>query len=69
MPTLLETVGESILAPGGLTVDDLVPLIGELAVGDIDFADLFFERAEAETFCLKTVRLRTQVIIATLGLV
>ena len=53
MPTLLETVGESILAPGGLTVDDLVPLIGELAVGDIDFADLFFERAEAETFSLE----------------
>ena len=53
MPKLLQTVGESILAPGGLTVDDLVPLIGELAVGDIDFADLFFERAEAETFSLE----------------
>ena len=53
MLTLLKTVSESILAQGGLTVDDLEPLVGDLAVGDIDFADLFFERAEAETFSLE----------------
>ena len=50
MPTLLQTVSESILAPGGLSIDDLEPLVGELSVGDVDFADLFFERAEAETY-------------------
>ena len=50
MPTLLQTVSESILAPGGLSIDDLEPLVGELSVGDVDFADLFFERAEAETW-------------------
>ena len=41
MSTLLKTVGESILAPGGLSIDDLEPLVGELSVGDVDFADLF----------------------------
>jgi hypothetical protein len=41
MPTLLQTVSESILAPGGLSIDDLEPLVGELSVGDVDFADLF----------------------------
>ena len=49
MPTLLQTVSESILAPGGLSIDDLEPLVGELSVGDVDFADLFFERAEANS--------------------
>ena len=53
MSTLLQTVGESILAQGGLTVDDLEPLVGELSVGDVDFGDLFFERTEAETFSLE----------------
>ena len=53
MPTLLQTVSESILAPGGLSIDDLEPLVGELSVGDVDFADLFFERAEAETYSLE----------------
>ena len=53
MSTLLKTVGESILAPGGLSIDDLEPLVGELSVGDVDFADLFFERAEAETYSLE----------------
>jgi len=53
MPTLLQQVSESILAPGGLALDDLEPLVGELSVGDVDFADLFFERAEAETYSLE----------------
>ena len=53
MPTLLQTVSESILGPGGLVLDDLEPLVSELSVGDIDFADLFFERAEAETYSLE----------------
>ncbi len=53
MSTLLKTVGESILTQGGLTVDDLEPLVGELSVGDVDFGDLFFERTEAETFSLE----------------
>ena len=53
MSTLLKIVGESILAPGGLSIDDLEPLVGELSVGDVDFADLFFERAEAETYSLE----------------
>ncbi len=53
MPTLLQQVSESILAPGGLVLDDLESLVGELSVGDVDFADLFFERAEAETYSLE----------------
>ena len=53
MSKLLQTVNESILDPNGLSLDDLEPLVGELAVGDVDFADLFFERAEAESFTLE----------------
>ena len=53
MTTLLQTVSESILGPGGLVLDDLEPLVSELSVGDVDFADLFFERAEAETYSLE----------------
>ena len=53
MSTLLQTVGESILTQGGLTIDDLEPLVGKLSVGDVDFGDLFFERTEAETFSLE----------------
>lgn len=53
MSKLLQTVNESILSPNGLSLDDLEPLVGELAVGDVDFADLFFERAEAESFTLE----------------
>ena len=53
MPTLLQTVSESILGPGGLILDDLEPLVSELSVGEVDFADLFFEKAEAETFSLE----------------
>ena len=53
MSKLLQTVSESILGPSGLSLDDLEPLVGELAIGDVDFADLFFERAEAESFTLE----------------
>lgn len=53
MPTLLQTVSESILGPGGLILDDLEPLVSELSVGEVDFADLFFEKAEAETYSLE----------------
>ena len=53
MSKLLQTVSESILEPGGLSLDDLEPLVGELIVGEVDFADLFFERAEAESFTLE----------------
>ena len=53
MPTPIQTVSESLLAPGGLTLDDLPPLVHELAMGDVDFADLFFERAEGESFTLE----------------
>jgi TldD protein len=53
MPTPIQTVSESLLAPGGLTVDDLPSLVHELAMGDVDFADLFFERAEGESFTLE----------------
>ena len=53
MPTILQTVSDSILSPGGLVLDDLEPLVNELVVGDVDFADLFFERAEAETYSLE----------------
>ena len=53
MSKLLQTINESILGPNSLSLDDLEPLVGELAVGDVDFADLFFERAEAESFTLE----------------
>ena len=53
MPALLQTVSESILGPRGLILDDLEPLVSELFVGEVDFADLFFERAEAETYSLE----------------
>ena len=53
MPKLLQTVSESILGLGDLAIGDLDSLVGELSVGDIDFADLFFERAEAETYSLE----------------
>ena len=53
MPTLLQTVSESILGSGGLILDDLEPLVSELSVGEVDFADLFFEKAEAETYSLE----------------
>ena len=43
MPTLLQTVSESILEMSGLILDDLEPLVSELSVGEVDFADLFFE--------------------------
>ena len=47
MPTPLQTLSDTILAPGGLALDDLHGLVSELSVGEVDFADLFFERAEA----------------------
>lgn len=53
MPTLPQIVSKSILGPGGLVLDDLEPLVSELSVGEVDFADLFFERAEAETYSLE----------------
>ena len=53
MPALLQTVSESILGPRGLILDDLELLVSELSVGEVDFADLFFERAEAETYSLE----------------
>ena len=53
MPKLLQTVSESILGLGDVAIGDLDSLVDELSVGDIDFADLFFERAEAETYSLE----------------
>jgi len=53
MPKLLQTVSESILGLGDVAIGDLDSLVDQLSVGDIDFADLFFERAEAETYSLE----------------
>ncbi len=53
MSTPLQTASEHLLAPGGLSLDDLAPLVSELSVGDVDFADLFFECAEAESYSLE----------------
>ena len=53
MSTSIQTVSESLLAPGGLCLEDLNTLVHDLAVGDIDFADLYFERSEGETFVLE----------------
>ena len=56
MPILLQTVSESILGPGGLILDDLEPLVSELSVGEVDFADLFLKELRRRPTRLKMVK-------------
>lgn len=53
MRTPLQTIHESLLRPQGLDLEMIPSLLETLAVGEVDFADLFFERAEAETYSLE----------------
>ncbi len=53
MATPLQQISESMLTPNNLALDDLPSLVSELSVGRVDFADLFFERSELESFSLE----------------
>ena len=53
MRSPIATLNESLLAPSGLDLDRLQGLVGQLAVGSVDYGDLFFERAEAESWSLE----------------
>ena len=53
MHSPIATLNESVLAPGGLDLDRLQGLVGRLSVGSVDYGDLFFERAEAESWSLE----------------
>ncbi|MDB4020859.1 metalloprotease TldD [Litorivicinus sp.] len=53
MQTPLQIINDTLLGPGDLALEQLESLVSEIMVGEIDFADLFFERAEAETFSLE----------------
>jgi len=53
MSELLLPVAERLLTPGGLTLDDLPGLLGELAGPGIDAADLYFQDQVSETWVLE----------------
>ena len=50
MSQMLSTVSEQLLAPGGLTLDSLQSVLGELAGPGIDAADLYFQGQISETW-------------------
>ncbi|MBC7210522.1 MAG: metalloprotease TldD, partial [Pseudomonas sp.] len=53
MSEILSTVSEQLLAPGGLTLDSLQTVLGELAGPGIDAADLYFQGQISETWALE----------------
>ena len=53
MSELLLPVTERLLTPGGLDLDDLPGLLGELAGPGIDAADLYFQDQVSETWVLE----------------
>lgn len=53
MSQMLSTVSEQLLAPGGLTLDSLQSVLGELAGPGIDAADLYFQGQISETWALE----------------
>ena len=53
MSQMLSTVSEQLLAPGGLTLDSLQAVLGELAGPGIDAADLYFQGQISETWALE----------------
>ncbi|MBU3056421.1 metalloprotease TldD [Pseudomonas indica] len=53
MSDLLLPVSEHLLAPGGLSIDQLPSLLGELAGPGIDAADLYFQSQVSESWVLE----------------
>ncbi|PZW67928.1 TldD protein [Pseudomonas sp. URMO17WK12:I1] len=53
MSDLLSTVSEQLLSPGGLTLEHLPGVLGELAGPGIDAADLYFQTQVSETWVLE----------------
>lgn len=53
MSELLSTVSDHLLAPGGLTLDSLQSVLGELAGPGIDAADLYFQGQISESWALE----------------
>ena len=53
MTELLLPVAERLLAPGGLGLEDLPGLLGELAVPGVDAADLYFQGQVTESWVLE----------------
>ena len=53
MSQLLSTVSEHLLAPGGLTLDSLQSVLGDLAGPGIDAADLYFQGQISESWALE----------------
>ena len=53
MSQMLSTVSEQLLTPGGLTLDSLQSVLGELAGPGIDAADLYFQGQVSETWALE----------------
>ncbi|MDT4837588.1 Metalloprotease TldD [compost metagenome] len=53
MNEMLLSVSEHVLGPGGLTIDHLPGVLGELAGPGIDAADLYFQSQVSETWVLE----------------
>jgi TldD protein len=53
MSDLLLPVSEHLLSPGGLSVDDLPGILGELSGPGIDAADLYFQGQISESWTLE----------------
>ena len=53
MSDLLLPVSEHLLAPGGLSIDQLPSMLGELAGPGIDAADLYFQSQVSESWVLE----------------
>ena len=53
MSNLLLSVSEHLLGPGGLTIERLPAVLGELAGPGIDAADLYFHGQVSETWVLE----------------
>ena len=53
MNDLLLPVSERLLAPGGLSIEQLPRLLGELAGPGIDAADLYFQSLVSESWILE----------------
>ncbi|TBU89488.1 metalloprotease TldD [Phytopseudomonas dryadis] len=53
MSEMLLSVSEQVLSPGGLSLDHLAGVLGELAGPGIDAADLYFQSQVSETWVLE----------------
>jgi len=53
MSELLSSVSEHLLAPGGVTIESLQTVLGDLAGPGIDAADLYFQGQISESWALE----------------